>query len=147
MKILATFALSLLACASSFASSGIMPSDGLSLRIGGSPFEAQFTVELSTSGLLKARRFGPPNVTKKSVEIRLSKGQAEELITLASESTDFSSGCGKVADGTAASMTTTYLGVKNTFSCSGAPKWPAGNKTKAFLTTLNKRLPKDLQVF
>ena len=147
MRILATVALSFLALGCTAAVTTALPSDTLRLRTGGAPFEAQFIVELSASGLLQARRFGPPHVVSREVELHLSTTQAAELLSLASQSIDFSAGCGQVADGTAATMSVTYSGAQQSFSCSGAPKWPIGSNTKAFLSTLNEQLPGDLQVF
>ena len=147
MRILATVAISFLAVACSATESGVLPSDSMTLNTGGAPFEAQFTVKLSASGLLNVRRYGPPNVTPRTIELRLSAIQTADLLSIASNSSDFSKGCGQVADGTSASMTVKYSGVERTFSCSGAPKWPVGSNTSTLLSTINKHLPKELQVF
>ena len=147
MGIIATVAMCLLALGCSAAKPGVSLPDTLTLKTGGAPFEAQFDVKLAASGLLSVRRYGPPQVTPKTIEIHLSTEQTAMLLSLAARSTDFSVGCGQVADGTMAAMTVTYAGAKQAFSCSGAPKWPVGNNVTAFLSTLNKQLPKDLQVF
>ena len=125
----------------------LMSTDSLSLRTGGSPNDAQFTVEIAAKGLLRVHRFGPPHIKERTFELHLPAERVAALLSLASNSTDFSAGCGQVADGTAATMTVIYIGNRKSFSCTGAEKWPAGPSTLAFLSSLNQQLPKDLQVF
>ena len=120
--------------------------DSLVLQTGGAAFEAQFETQLSADGMLRVRRYGPPHVTPRKVEKLLPAARAAALFSLAARATDFSAGCGKVADGTNAAMTVNYAGNKHTFSCTGASHWPTGKNTTTFLSTLNNDLPHDLQV-
>lgn len=147
MKALAAAALSLLAMSGIAAPPELPPPDALSLKTGGSPLDARFTVELSAAGLLKVHRGGPPHVEARTIELRIPSAETSALLSLASRSEDFPEGCGHVADGTAATMTVTYAGVRKTFSCIGAHRWPNGRSTREFLSALNRRLPAEMQVF
>ncbi|WP_399682150.1 hypothetical protein [Xenophilus sp.] len=147
MRIIATVAICFLSLGCSAAGPSVLRTDSLSLKTGGAPFEAQFTVALSASGSLNVRRYGPPHVIPRDEQFHLTTAEAARLLRLAADSTDFGAGCGKVVDGTAAAMEVTFSGASQSFSCAGAPKWPIGAKTADFLSALNKQLPDDLQVF
>jgi phospholipase/lecithinase/hemolysin len=147
MRIIATVAICFLSLGCSAAEPSLLPTDSLTLKTGGAPFEAQFTVTLSAGGLLNVRRYGPPHVIPRDEKFHLTSANAARLLSLAADSTDFAAGCDKVVDGTAAAMEITFSGSSQSFSCAGAPKWPIGAKTATFLSALNNQLPDDLQVF
>ena len=121
--------------------------DSLVLKTGGGIFEPAFTVSLSAPGTLIASKTRTVNTAAKEFKRDLSSAQRDQMFALASESADFAVGCGQVAGGTGAGMKVIYKGSEHTFSCDNAPQWPVGHATAAFLKTLNRLLPEDMQVF
>ena len=143
MRILASLIVLLSLCSWAYASD---LEGSLVLKTGGGIFEPAFTVSLSASGTLVASKTRTVNTAAKQFKRDLGSAQRDQIFALASESTDFAVGCGQVADGTSAGMKVIYKGSEHTFSCDNAPQWPIGRATAAFLKTLNRLLPKDMQV-
>lgn len=144
MRILAALILLISLCSLAFASD---VADSLVLKTGGGIFEPAFSVRLSASGTLTVTRTPTVNTAAKEFKRELGSAQRDHILALASDSSDFAIGCGKVADGTGAGMKVVYKGSEHTFNCDNAPQWPVGHATTTFLKDLNRLLPKDMQVF
>lgn len=144
MRILASLPI-LLALFSSVYASDL--EDSLVLRTGGSPFEPAFTVRLSASGSLNVTKTRTVDTAAAEFKGELDTTQRENIFALASNSADFTVGCGQVVDGTSSRMKVVFKGSEHTFSCNNAPQWPIGHATATFLKALNLLLPKDMQVF
>jgi hypothetical protein len=144
MRILATLIIFVSLCSLAYASD---VAHSLVLKTGGGIFEPAFTVRLSASGTLTVTKTPTVNTPAKDFKRELGSVQRDHIFALASRSSDFAIGCGKVADGTGAGMKIIYKGSEHTFNCDNAPRWPVGHATATFLKTLNRLLPKDMQVF
>src|SRR5690606_25653585 len=75
MRIIATVAICFLSLGCSAAGPSVLRTDSLSLKTGGAPFEAQFTVALSASGSLNVRRYGPPHVIPRDEQFHLTTAE------------------------------------------------------------------------
>ena len=144
MRIIATLIFLLSLCGVACAADA---PDSLSLKTGGSIFASAFSVKLSASGKLNVEKTATPNERAKTFERQLSLAQSKEIFLLASQSSDFAVACDQVADGTGAGMRVTYEGVEKIYSCNNAAQWPVGAITTKLLATINRYLPKDMQVF
>lgn len=121
--------------------------NSLVLKTGGSIFSSAFSVKLSASGELDVEKTATPNERAKAFKRQLSLARTRELFMLASQSSDFAVACDQVADGTSAAMRVTYEGIEKTYSCNGSAQWPVGTITTKLLATINRYVPKDMQVF
>ena len=134
------------------ASLGGEPKPALSLWThGGPPGSDQFVVKLAPSRHLSVAHFSlpitPSGMTEKKHSVDLTLDQFERLISLALGATDFSDGCGVVADGTWADLAVNAGSGSVERTCTGASKWPLGPKTKTLLEALNGLLPSEFNVY
>ena len=116
------------------------------------PGEPRFVVELFANGRLRVTREAPPlnddgHLTKKVIERRISRAKAERILKLAAEANDFAAECGRVADGTSASLLL-RKGTKEIHrSCHNADVWPNGKRTRAMLNAINAVVPGEMRVY
>jgi hypothetical protein len=118
---------------------------------GGPPGSDQFLVKLAPSRHLSVSHFSrpitPSGMTETKHSVELTPDQFDRLISLALDATDFSDGCGVVADGTSADLAVNTGSGSAERTCTGASKWPQGSKTKSFLDALNTLLPRNFNVY
>lgn len=114
---------------------------------GGPPGSDRFTVELLASCSLHVTKESLPmtanGMTKRILEKRLSGGDRDEIVRLATTADDFAVGCNGVVDGTKASLA--VRGIER--SCIGASNWPAGARTKRLLRAINRHLTEPMRVY
>ncbi len=141
-------------CALLGASVGLAGEAQPALRLwthGGPPGSHQFVVEVTPGRQLAGSNFSRPmtasGLTEAKLAVELAPEQFEELLSLALEATDFTDGCGVVADGTAADLVVHAAARSAERTCAGASQWPLGSKTRSFLATLNGFPPREFHVF
>jgi hypothetical protein len=116
------------------------------------PSEPRFVVELFANGKLRVTREAPPfndegQMTKKVIERRIPRAKAERIFKLAADATDFAYGCGRVADGTSASLLLRNDVKEIHRTCHNADVWPNGKRARAMLNAINAVVPGEMRVY
>jgi hypothetical protein len=124
----------------------------LVLTTWGMPGEPRFVVELFANGKLRVTREAPPfddegKLSKKVIERRISRAKADRIFKLAADATDFASGCGRVSDGTSASLLLRNEKTEIHRTCHNADVWPNGRRARAMLNAINAVVPGDMRVY
>jgi len=118
----------------------------------GMPRDPRFTVELFENGRLRVTREAPPftddgQLTKKVIERRISRSKAQKILKLAADARDFGAGCGRVPEGTHASMVLVKDAKELRRDCRGADVWPNGKHARAMLNAINAVVPGEMRVY
>jgi hypothetical protein len=120
----------------------------LELRVSGGFLGPAFVVSISDRGMLVVTRTDHGAATPETAQKQLSASERQEILLLASQSTDFNFGCDRaIPDGTNAVLRAAYSGRRFERQVALCGAWPSGPRTISLLSAISRHLPSDMQIF